>query len=430
MLKKVTQNLSRQAFLGMANSIPDSAKERIETPLNQIIFHNPVIKNNNKLFIDVHAHSFTIDHIPKDFIKLLNWLPNNDKIKFTKWFADKEFGNFLGMDSSKKVMDALVETYDSFFAAQGITPHLLIVNLCLDMERGITGKPVSDYNQQIQQVLQFRKQSSPVFGSGLQYDYKTTVLPFLSIDANNPMAFEYFLSAFIKNYNTTGISELDNEAPFIGVKLYPSMGYVPENPVILDILEICEQKAIPVTTHCGGIRTRTNSRNIELSYRDTQNGISTDKIRNVSVHSKQNFKNIFLDPLHWKRVMERYPKLKLNLAHFGDNKEWDNFQKNKNDFSNFIFKTLEMMQHYNNVYADISYSYYSPINRQLIKEMMSSPIYKHKIMNGSDFFLNELEQGKTSDFISALKNDFRNQDEGWNGLTNHNPYRFLFEDPF
>lgn len=426
MLAKATQSIGRDTFLTLAASIPNKVKERIPDPLKPIIL-DPNLTKENGAFFDVHAHSFTIDHVPKNFIKLLNWVSNKDKVKIMKW-VDRQFGNLMGLDEPKKVIDNLVQVYDKFFVDQNIGPHLFIVNLCMDMERGISGAPTFNYKTQLEQVLDFIKKESPDTTSGKKYEYQNTILPFLAIDPNNPKALDYFLSGFIENYNATDIEALDNSAPFFGIKLYPCLGYVPEDPVLLDIFSICEAKSIPITTHCGGLRTRTNNREVEIGFREEQNGQITDKKKIVTVHSKANFKNIFLDPLHWERVVKRFPKLKLNIAHFGDNEEWEKFHKDPRNPKSHVFKTLKLIREQENVYADISYSYFNADNRRVIGAMMQMDEYKHKILNGSDFFLTEIEKQTTLKFISDLKSDFKLIPDSWNLLTNNNPYNFLFKD--
>lgn len=424
MLKKPKQSLSASEFLKRASLINDDPALRIEEPLRSVIYGQPSLLQPDQAFFDVHAHSFTMDHIPKDFIKILNWVSNRDKARFLQWI-DKRFGILMGLDNPKKVMDNLVSVYDQSFQKKGITPHLFIVNLAMDMERGISGAPTFNYKSQLEQLLDFCNKKSPVLHNGA-YDYKTTILPFLAIDANNPDAYEYFLSGFRKNYNTTGIAALDNAAPFIGVKLYPSLGYLPMDPVLMDIYEICEAKSIPITTHCGGIRTRTSSRKIEVAARKLENGSLVDKSRVVSVNSKKEFKNIFLDPLHWRKVVDQFPKLKLNLAHFGDNEEWKKYHKDPKDATSFVLKTLKMMEDFVNVYADISYSYFDDNNRRVITAMMQMDKYRDKILHGSDFFMTEIEKFTTRQIIEKLEKNFEYDRDGYHLLTAVNPYNFLF----
>lgn len=427
MLKKQDQNTSRDEFLLKAQQIPTLPQDRIAEPLHSLVYNNNELLKEGNAFFDAHAHSFTMDHIPRDFIKLLNWVSNQDKAKILKW-VDRKFGQLMGLDNPKKVIDNLVNIYDHNFKENKIAPALFIVNLSMDMERGISGAPTFNYKSQLEQLLQFRQKSHQGDHTKRTYNYQTTILPFLAIDPNNPDAFEYFLSAFIKDYNTTGISELDNAAPFIGMKLYPTLGYHPQDSTLQDIYAVCEAKSIPITTHCGGLRTRTNKRSVEVGVRRIKNGKIVDEKKVVKLQSKKHFKNVFLDPLHWDKMLQKFPKLKLNLAHFGDAEEWISFHKNPRDAKSHVFKSLKMIEKYDNVYADISYSYFDDDNRRVITGMMQMDKYKNRILNGSDFFLTEIEKYSTRQFLDKLQKAFKLDPDGYHLLTAVNPYRFLFEE--
>ncbi len=424
MLKKAQQTMSRDDFLAQATRMISSPKKRIAEPLRSVLFDETKLLKRNNWFFDVHAHSFTIDHIPKDFIKILNWVSNKHKANILQW-VDRKFGALAGLDDPKKVIDNLVSLYDQFFVESKVSPHLFIVNLSMDMERGISGAPTFNFKSQLEQLLKFNQEHSPVMKSGRKYDYKTTILPFLAIDPNNPDAYKYFLSGFIKDFNQTGIKALDKKNPFIGIKLYPTLGYTPLDPVLLDIYDICEKNSIPITTHCGGLRTRTNNRKVEIGRRSIVSGQVIDSVEVIRLNSKQAFKNVFVDPLHWDQVLQQFPRLKLNLAHFGDNLEWKKFHANPKDPSSHVFKTLKMIERYENVYADISYSYFDEDNRRVISAMMQEDRYRHKIMNGSDFFLTEIEKYTTKNYMEKLQDVLKLDPEGYHLLTAVNPWKFL-----
>lgn len=100
MLKKPNQSISRSTFLNIADQIPNKNADRLEEPLKSKVINNPDIIKEGNSFFDVHAHSFTIDHIPRDFIKILNWVSNRDKAKFLQW-VDRRFGILMGLDDPK-----------------------------------------------------------------------------------------------------------------------------------------------------------------------------------------------------------------------------------------------------------------------------------------------------------------------------------------
>lgn len=426
MLRKPVQSLTSNAFLAKADRIVEEPRNRIEEPLRSEIFEDPDILLPNHAFFDVHAHSFSIDHIPRDFIKLLHWVSNQDKVNLLELISPT-FGKFLGLREPQKVLETLIDIYDRNFAGHQISPKLFVVNLAMDMERGISGAPLFNYKSQVEQFLSVLDGKTPILSSNKAYEYRKTILPFIAIDPNNPDAYKYFLSAFIKDYNQTGISALDNSVPFVGVKLYPVLGYSPLDPVLLDIYQVCEAKKIPITTHCGGLRTRTNKRKVEIGQRRLQDGRVVDSKKVVDVSSKAKSKAVFVDPLHWQRVALEFPRLKLNLAHFGDNNEWAKYHKNTNDPKNFVFKTLKMIEQFPNVYADISYAYFEEMNRIKMAAMMKTDRYKNKILYGSDFYLTEVERFRTRDLLVKFQQNFEHVSEGYHLLTSKNPLKFLFD---
>lgn len=90
---------------------------------------------------------------------------------------------------------------------------------------------------------------------------------------------------------------------FVGVKLYPPMGWRPlgnertrdmtadearkVEGILHEFYEWCEDEDVPITAHC-----------------NTSNGAHSDYMR-------------FSDPQSWGRVLAAYPRLHLNLGHFG-----------------------------------------------------------------------------------------------------------------
>ena len=120
---------------------------------------------------------------------------------------------------------------------------------------------------------------------------------------------------------------------FIGVKVYPPMGYRPAGNInispaiehaadydrLFDLLfDFCEKNEIPITTHCtnGGAEAKKGS-------------------------------GIHADPEFWKPVLEKHNKLYVNFAHFGGDKDLVTHKENS-----WAYKIAGLMDQYDNVYAD------------------------------------------------------------------------------
>jgi predicted TIM-barrel fold metal-dependent hydrolase len=141
---------------------------------------------------------------------------------------------------------------------------------------------------------------------------------------------------------------------FIGVKLYNSLGYRPlgnadllavlqrkrvavrnekmqylfegkeYDRVLRELYRYCEENGVPITAHCqtGGIEAYP-----EASYH-------------------------FGNPVLWRDVVEEYPNLRLNLAHFA----WGQGSGYRDRRVSDLVKTVcSMMINYNHVYADVSH---------------------------------------------------------------------------
>ena len=426
MLKRTVQNISELQFVNNTNRISANPLDRLPANVKNYILTDYNISIQDKIFFDIHAHSFTLNNIPNDYSKILTWFTEMLKNRFRKWMSGLLKLPFT-KNRSKEVMDTLIENYDNFFMDNDISPYLFIVNLMMDMERGIGGGIKNNFDQQLKELANIMTLSytPPKAGSsGRRYEYKEVVLPFLAVDPNNPDVCRQFISAFSPGLNLTGNTAFDADQLFYGIKIYPSLGYLPYDPVLMSIFKVCEEKKIPITTHAGGVRTRANHFKFELGDYSKPKGHQyvTRKVR-----KKEEFKNVFLYPLHWEKVLSEYPGLKVNFAHMGSSEEWKAYIDGDRDISNSIVQSLKMIKKYPNVYCDISYSLYDEENQMAILDLMKNDDYKSKILFGSDYFLVDLERGSIGEFVQNLRDKFSTRKDLWHTLTVENPYRFLFE---
>lgn len=120
---------------------------------------------------------------------------------------------------------------------------------------------------------------------------------------------------------------------FYGFKLYCPNGYSPTDPALMALYEYCERHGVPLTAHCSGGGFASFSPSITVHGHVYRNGEVvphdgvlefrhyrlTDKLR---VKEKAELLN---HPRLWEKVMEAFPRLRLNLAHFGcqdEGTEW------------------------------------------------------------------------------------------------------------
>ncbi len=196
---------------------------------------------------------------------------------------------------------------------------------------------------------------------------------------------------------------------FAGIKVYPPLGFDPwpedgkEREKAEYLYRFCIARKISLTAHCsdGGF-------------------VTSDRAKE------------FASPKRWQKVLERYPGLRLNLAHFGmqkkrfclfENREW------MNDILGLI-RTNE------NVYTDFSYrgvdpGYYDGL-RTLIEGQKDGEFrekLKKRLLFGSDFMINLLDIDSYTAYLGQYKEAGKNE-PGFNDakhlFCSENPERFLF----
>ncbi len=425
MLTKTLQSISELQFINNTNKISANPLDRLPDNVRNDILSPSNISSHDKLFFDVHAHSFTLNNIPGDYSKLLNWFTKVLGKTFRKWISGLLQLPFT-KNRSKEVMDTLIDNYDSYFMDNNISPHLFVVNLMMDMERSIGGGIKSNFDKQLKELSNIMKLSytpGSIGASGRVYNYNEVVLPFLAIDPHNPDACRQFISAFSPGLNLTSNPAFNADQLFYGIKLYPSLGYLPYDPVLMSIFKVCEAKNIPITTHAGGVRTRANHFKFELGDYSKPKG---SQYVTRDVKSKKEFKNVFLYPMHWEKVLKEYPNLKINFAHMGSSTEWKDYINGDRTISNSIVQSLQMIKKYPNVYCDISYSLHDENNQEMILQLMKNDDYKSKILFGSDYFLVDLEHGSIETFVKSIRKKFKSNRNLWHMLTVKNPFNYLF----
>jgi predicted TIM-barrel fold metal-dependent hydrolase len=173
------------------------------------------------------------------------------------------------------------------------------------------------------------------------------VKPFLGIDARR--AQKQDLVQLIEE------KVLGEGALFAGIKLYAPTGFSPTDPALFGentVYELCEKHGIPITVHCSseGFSTHANSLklsgivNLNNKLVQMNNEIVRFGIPFFSLRMRMAIKERAVTLNHpkiWEKVFERYPNLKLNLAHFGgkielmklSNYEIDTKKLTSNEFS-------------------------------------------------------------------------------------------------
>jgi hypothetical protein len=187
---------------------------------------------------------------------------------------------------------------------------------------------------------------------------------------------------------------------FMGIKIYPPLGFDPwpedltELAKVKYMYEFTIENNIPITAHCspGGFL-------VDDAYRD------------------------FSSPFKWATVLENYPELRLNLAHFGgeEKPEWRD-------------KILDLiLEHdYNNFYTDISYQGVHKNSYQSLKKVFDRyqsdkrKRFSEHVIFGTDFMINLQDIRSYSEYLKNFieANTFTPEEKDL--MCYKNAERFLF----
>jgi len=203
------------------------------------------------------------------------------------------------------------------------------VVLPMDLRGLNKGLPKKDIEAQHTELAQLAK------------DHPGQVIPFIHIDPRSGTL------EFIKRLHQEGIpvsQQSLNNVEFKGIKLYPPLGYSPSDK----IFQYANQHKLPVTTHCM-----------------SRGGVWTDSLPASTLVN-------YTAPCSYATILKTsYPDMRLCLAHFGGNKEWDDYlSRNRNihlplEQMDWVSQIVTMMKsgQYPNLYADISCFYHVQVPR-------------------------------------------------------------------
>jgi predicted TIM-barrel fold metal-dependent hydrolase len=188
---------------------------------------------------------------------------------------------------------------------------------------------------------------------------------------------------------------------FSGIKVYPPLGFDPwpenswERKKVEYLYDFCSNKSIPITTHCslGGFRT-------------------------VNLKSAEEFTS----PFRWQKVLSKFPRLRLNLGHFGNRGVWDEWAR----------AIVNLVMDYEHVYTDFSCrafhdNYYKSLSKFVHSfDAEYQEKLKQRILFGSDFMINLLWIDSYYRYLSVFAGTPQFCSQEKHDFCHSNPERFLF----
>lgn len=308
--------------------------------------------------------------------RLLIWLLNLDDDVFQRYAAFIQTSN---TDSQNEILEGIQRQYPA---------DTTFIVLPMDMKYMELGELDETLEEQHRDLLAIAAGSDG------------HVIPFYAADPRRPDLIEQIQ---------------ENLAPdkFRGVKIYPNLGYHPYDPKLMQVYAICEQRGYPVMAHCnkGGI----------YKY-----GLTKDDRTELG------------SPNNYLRILERYPSLRLCLAHFGGNDEWDRQLTSLTDLNSeptWVSLIADMIRSglYPNLYTDISYTIFTLKPRGLyvdhfdyLKVLLNNQRIQEHVLFGSDYYMVEQEPITEKQISLALRS--RLGEELYFQIAHYNPRKYLGTD--
>ena len=397
-------SLTLQELTAATSSISSNPMDRVPSAMKALI------NSDKKVLFDVHTHVFNHYDLPDMFLGLRFNInkPMVDLLSLVVGATDlipfvnlPDVGRLVKRlrSTEEELFDQALKVYQSF----GYEPIFNV--LMMDM-RAIENKKKDD-------LRSFEAQRDALLK--LRNKHSDRILPFIALDPEqNENLEEQFIEAFTKHN-------------FFGVKIYPSLGYWPSHQRLMNIFKICEEKNIPVTTHCSSGKTRSSSQNLHIKGLEVIDGTLVEIARTEFLpdHKADTYRLFFNGPERWEPVLQHFPNLRLNIAHFGGEHEWKCLLKEGN--SKWIDTIEQLLQNpnYPNVFTDFSFTFSFKKNNQTLKSWMESKSHiKNQVLNGSDYFLTATERPLKKiirKYIKQLGHEHIDQ------IGNVNAKRFLFD---
>ncbi|WP_310618581.1 amidohydrolase family protein [Flexibacterium corallicola] len=326
--------------------------------------------------INCHSHLFTLKHVPDRFLpfglsrildhiifqKQVLWLLRLLSFGHTKSLLAR-YANFLeigGKDTQEEVYKVLNSYYPK---------NTRYIVLPMDMAWMEAGKPPVSLEEQHKELAE------------LALKEKGLLLPFIAVDPRRQRIGGQSLTKMVEEL--LDYKHDDGITVFKGIKLYPPLGYLPDDPALSELWHLCEEKSLPLMTHCskGGIKSRALSWDTAASY---------------------------ADPDHFIPVLRKHPNLRLCLAHMGGQTDWQRYFQapssrrpapldapaHERAHMNWLSKIMQMIesQQFPNLYTDISYTvFYIRQNMPSLKIFLLNDVLRSKTLFGSDFYMSERE---------------------------------------
>lgn len=321
------------------------------------------------MIYNCHIHTFKECDIPRKFLplglvrllaskagsrfvgRILNNInPFSDNDIFDKYV---KFLNISKMNSQQEIFEECIRFYPS---------DSRFIILAMDMAEMKAGKVPRPYQQQLDELAELKKA------------YPNKAIPFMHVDPRRKGVMD-----LLKN-NV-------EEKGFMGVKLYPPLGYYPYDPLLMnEVYPYCEEKNIPILVH-GSPYNSTRNRGSKKEICKLLG--KSPKDPELKGKKKKDLTAYFTHPHNYRTVFEKFKKLRICIAHFGSEYYWNEYIENPGNPDNWFVIIKQMLAEHENFYSDISFTLNKKEYFPLLKVLMTDKSIKNKILFGSDFYMVE-----------------------------------------
>jgi len=326
------------------------------------------------MIIAGHNHYMT----EKDFAKhLFGWnivpIITSDKgdfvttkiLRFLKKVTRNE--KFDRMANMVRIAD--MSTEEIFLKQKAYYPtNTIFVAIAIDMRFMERGSVPRDYLMQLDDLAELSKMYN--------------VIPVFHADPRNPNLMTEFHLAI--------------KMGFKGVKLYPAMGYRPDDERLTPIYEYCNQHGMFVIAHAG----EESPTHLGGSKKKIKQALEQADVPYTDDMDKKALCGQFGHPRYYIPLALRYSNIQFILAHMGSNKAVEQHIKDKTGLFREIKTAMEICK---NINTDCSYvmtdrSFWSWFKLFLL----DNPVLAEQVIFGSDYYMNQMEASE-----SIWSRDFR-----------------------
>ena len=139
------------------------------------------------------------------------------------------------------------------------------------------------------------------------------------------------------------------------------------------------------------------------------------------------------EPQVYRKVLTDFPELRICLAHFGGNNDWDLYLDQEWDpdepdreNTSWVADIVDLMREFPNLYTDISYTAFASDRYfPLLSIFLDDDSIKGRIMFGSDYYM--IEREKASEREMSMKIRYALGREKFEMISDANVLRYLGE---